>query len=341
MNIKQAKQIPIEAVLRAMQAEEKKAKPDRSEIWYKSPWRAEETASFKIDTVKNLYFDHGEGEGGDIIKLVCRHTGKPVKEALQWLNGFSAAILPEIKTKPSSPRKSTGNSIASPGNRLLKEKTLTNGTLCKYITDRGLTLDLVRKHCREISFKAESGKGGLMYGIGMQNDRKGWEVRAAAGNFKTVVGNKALTSIAAPAPGEIKTLHVFEGWPDFLTMEQMRPRAEDAAVLILNSASMAGEGIEKIKKSERLKNVERILCWFDNDETGKRILMQFADELHELAEVGDMSPNYDGFKDLNEYWTKSPEARKQKGGVKIFDSSASTTIANKGQNKYHAGKPTI
>lgn len=38
-------------------------------VWYKSPFRMEKEASFKIDLRKELWYDFGLGKGGDIITL--------------------------------------------------------------------------------------------------------------------------------------------------------------------------------------------------------------------------------------------------------------------------------
>lgn len=39
---------------------------------YKSPFRDEKTASFKVDFRANLWYDFGTGEGGSIIDLVMK-----------------------------------------------------------------------------------------------------------------------------------------------------------------------------------------------------------------------------------------------------------------------------
>lgn len=38
-------------------------------VWYKSPFRTEKEASFKVDLHKELWYDFGLGRGGDIITL--------------------------------------------------------------------------------------------------------------------------------------------------------------------------------------------------------------------------------------------------------------------------------
>jgi len=37
------------------------------DYWYLSPLRAEKTASFKVNRQVNVWFDHGTGEGGNLI----------------------------------------------------------------------------------------------------------------------------------------------------------------------------------------------------------------------------------------------------------------------------------
>ena len=38
-------------------------------VWYRSPYREEHTPSFKVNPEKNLWFDFGEGKGGNIFAL--------------------------------------------------------------------------------------------------------------------------------------------------------------------------------------------------------------------------------------------------------------------------------
>lgn len=40
-----------------------------NDVWFRSPFRNERTASFKVDTQRNVWFDFGLGKGGDIFHL--------------------------------------------------------------------------------------------------------------------------------------------------------------------------------------------------------------------------------------------------------------------------------
>ena len=46
-----------------------------NDVWFRSPFRNERTASFKVDTQRNVWFDFGLGKGGDIFHLAGELTG--------------------------------------------------------------------------------------------------------------------------------------------------------------------------------------------------------------------------------------------------------------------------
>ena len=46
-----------------------------NDVWFRSPFRNERTASFKVDTQRNIWFDFGLGKGGDIFHLAGELTG--------------------------------------------------------------------------------------------------------------------------------------------------------------------------------------------------------------------------------------------------------------------------
>ena len=55
--------------------------------WYQSPLRQEKTPSFKVDLNKNLWYDFGTGEGGNLIDLVIKLNNYSVPEALAHIGG--------------------------------------------------------------------------------------------------------------------------------------------------------------------------------------------------------------------------------------------------------------
>ena len=67
MTTQEAKQIRIADYLQSLGYTP--VKQQGNSLWYKSPFRQETEASFKVNTDRNLWFDYGLGKGGNIIAL--------------------------------------------------------------------------------------------------------------------------------------------------------------------------------------------------------------------------------------------------------------------------------
>ena len=87
MNIAQAKCIPIGAYLERQGLKPQTSRMGGRELWYHSPIRnGDATPSFKVDTIKNIWYDHGVATGGNIIDLVREICACDVRDALQHLD---------------------------------------------------------------------------------------------------------------------------------------------------------------------------------------------------------------------------------------------------------------
>src|SRR4051812_757381 len=58
-----------------------------NDYWYLSPLRTEKAASFKVNRKLNVWYDHGLGEGGNLIDFGIRYHGCSVKEFVEKVNG--------------------------------------------------------------------------------------------------------------------------------------------------------------------------------------------------------------------------------------------------------------
>ena len=67
MDIEGMKRFPIEDFLARLGHHPVQRRANA--IWYRSPYREEKTPSFKVNPEKNLWFDFGEGKGGNIFAL--------------------------------------------------------------------------------------------------------------------------------------------------------------------------------------------------------------------------------------------------------------------------------
>ena len=83
MRADQARQIPIHHFLERAGIKPAKTVRNGCELWYSSPIReGDANPSFKVDTAKNLWFDHGAARGGNVIDLVVEMRRVTVAEAL-------------------------------------------------------------------------------------------------------------------------------------------------------------------------------------------------------------------------------------------------------------------
>lgn len=112
MNIEQAKSIQLFTLLDKMGF---KPTPKKgNEYLYFSPFRNEKTPSFRVNTHKNVWFDFGEGSGGDTVEFVRTYLkslgkGSSVSESLKWLdeNFNNLEALAQKPKVPKSPPKTT------------------------------------------------------------------------------------------------------------------------------------------------------------------------------------------------------------------------------------------
>ena len=100
MNILEAKQISIVEYLKQLGYQPTKSKC--GQYWFKSPFRSERTASFKVDNNKNEWYDFGVADGGDIILLgKYLFNTSSVSEVLSILSN-QVPCADSIRIKPST-----------------------------------------------------------------------------------------------------------------------------------------------------------------------------------------------------------------------------------------------
>ena len=80
----EARQICLVEYLASLGHQPKKIR--NQDYWYCSPFREEKTASFKVNRQRNIWFDFGEGKGGDIIDFGIQYFRCSVNELLERLS---------------------------------------------------------------------------------------------------------------------------------------------------------------------------------------------------------------------------------------------------------------
>lgn len=115
-------------------------------VWYKSPFRTEKEASFKVDLHKELWYDFGLGKGGDIITLAKEiYRTQDVSRVLRCIEDKRTVLKPATVSCPFEK--------AYPAFKDLKITPLANRILLAYLEERCIDTETARKACKEAHFK--------------------------------------------------------------------------------------------------------------------------------------------------------------------------------------------
>lgn len=204
------------------------------DVWYLSPFRNEKTASFKINTKDNIWYDHGEGVGGNILDFVMKLQRTNFKGSLSFLESNSLSTSSGIITLDSQ-EPSLFDRRKEKQLEVLQIKPLFSYALKNYLKDeRGINLELAYKYLKEVRYKAHEKE---FFALGFPNCSGGWELRSSV--FKGGIGEKDISIISA---GQNR-VHVFEGCMDFLSAITIQGNDRIGDSVILNSTALKNRAI--------------------------------------------------------------------------------------------------
>lgn len=227
-------------------------------VWYKSPFRMEKEASFKIDLRKELWYDFGLGKGGDIITLAKEiYRTDDISHVLRCIEDKRAVLKPVTISCPAEE--------AVPAFQELKIRPLANRILLAYLKERCIDVETAGKICREVSFK-RNGKN--YFAIAFPNISGGYEIRNRF--FKACISPKDITCITNGQ--ETGRCYVFEGFMDFLSFEPAFPLWTKGDCLVLNSVSNLP------KAFSFLSRYDDIYSCLDNDAAGNNTVMAMREK---------------------------------------------------------------
>ena len=210
MNIAQSKKIRIEDVIakQGLAGNFAFEKKQGRELWYLSPFRDEETPSFKIDTEKNRFYDFGNEKRGDTLQYVCDYYNEDVRGGLQRLKEIFGGNVPKNPFKASTTPKKDSKARFE----VKKTKKIIDRDLLGYLDSRDQPPS-GREHLKQVHY-FDNEKKREWRGVGMENVSGGWETKNAF--YSTAIGSKDFSFIQYPK-GQGHALHVFEGFTDALT----------------------------------------------------------------------------------------------------------------------------
>ena len=243
--------------------------------WYLSPLHNENTASFKVNVDKNVWYDFGLGKGGGLATLVnLLYHPNNFQDYLHHLSGIRTSF-------PSTPKTTMEGSEAFSN---VEVKSLANSALLKYLGNRGIAQQVVSQYCKEVHYQ---NRDKSYFAVGFPNRSGGYEIRNAY--FKGCISPKDISVIYK---GD-KDCHVFEGFIDFLSYVVLHG---DCDAVVLNSV------INVPKSIDYLNRFDSVYCHLDNDKAGHNA----TEQIKILCKVNviDASDEYEGAKDLNEFLGK-------------------------------------
>jgi hypothetical protein len=287
MNTLNARKVSLEKVLSYWQISPQKFLGD--DVWYKSPLRpTEKTPSFKINRVKNLWYDHGLGKGGNVIDLVMLYESCSFQDALHHLSNVSSSAHVTIPTSQHE-KEHFQSQVSTQNLTINKIQELENKALMNYLKNRNIPYKLASQYLKEIYFE---NKGKQLFALGFENDQGGYETRNKY--FKGCLGTKAITYLSA-LDGTQKQLAIFEGFMDFLSyLALLKVDKYNGHVIVLNSIALKEKALQKISELGSIK----VDGFLDNDPSGLAASQYFQKHLENFTSWSD---RFLPSKDVNEY----------------------------------------
>ncbi len=251
---------------------------------YHAPYREDPNASLKVDFRQNLWHDYGTSQGGSIIDLVMRIKGCSAYEAMAHLAEGKVITL-----VPSFFHRATTTTATNPTStrHILSISEELPLHLQSYLREvRKINLAVSSSYLRHIRY--EVGKREYS-AIGFSNRAGGYELRDEK-TFKGTIAPKDISLIQ----GDIsEKLCLFEGFIDFLSYLTMKGK-ETAPCLVLNSVSNLPRAIAYLHEN----GIDSVRAFLDKDDAGQKALQALQSA---RINVEDMSRQYVGYKDFNEY----------------------------------------
>ena len=278
--IKEIKSIPLAAFLSRLGHEPAARKGTR--LWYKSPFRQEQTPSFKVETTLNCWYDFGIGKGGNIIDLAAElYQSTDLRYLMRYI--VDSCPVPSVQTVASSfaPRHS------APSMERIEVVPLEHRALVAYLQERGIPAHIAKAKCREAHYSVN---GQSYFAAVFENVSGGCELRNRY--FKGCRGRKDISYLPWARDGPSTECAVFEGFIDYLSALALSI-ISGADAIILNSVVNVNKAVP------HLKGYSAINCYLDNDNAGQTALAELTAIYG--STVIDRSTLYSEFNDLNDF----------------------------------------
>lgn len=276
LSISEAKNLDIVSYLSSLGFEPSKVKSN--DYWYHSPFRNEKNPSFKVNRRLNKWYDHGIGQGGNLIDFAILYHHCTIPELLENLSNHFSFQQPVLHLASSKTER--GKQI-----KILKDSIISSAPLLRYLQQRNIPMSISTQYCREVHYLLHDK---VYYGIGFKNDSGGFEIRNPY--FKASSSPKGITTFDK---GKDQVI-VFEGFMDFLSFKTIHEKVSEDIFnfVILNSISLF-ESARSFMEKHHL-----ISLYLDRDTAGQNCT-RYAISLSNRYR--DESSLYENYKDFNDW----------------------------------------
>jgi len=266
------------------------SKKSGQERFFLSPIRdSDSDPSFSVNDSKGFWYDHGSGQGGNVIdlgKLVFKTNSIPkvVEEIEKLYNGHPSFSFSQRELAPK---------VYIPKHEIVNVKDLGhNAAITDYIASRGvINAALSSKLLKEVYYDHIDDKGSKKryFGVGWQNASEGYDVRSKYG--KICIAKKDLLF----KEGSNSKVSIFEGMFNYLSALEKDPSLINNNLIVLNSLSMVNRAITLVKASGSIKDID---LYFDNGSGGRKMTGEFQKQLPQAADRSYLYQGYDDYNDM-------------------------------------------
>lgn len=250
----------------------------------------QKTGSISVKEAGNLWYDHSQGIGGDIIQAVQVFEKKSFKEALQLLSR-ETPDLHTIRTilKPEVENKQVKLQITSIVN------IIQHPALVQYLHFRGLKVNDITDIGCEVHWRRGSSHS---FGIGFKNSSLGYAVRS-----KYFKGNINGGGISEFTIGERPNLiNVFEGNIDLVSFKKLNP-GQMFTGIALNSTANLGEILCQRLSRLSIENGMKVCFYLDKGKGGRDATEKGLKLIQGSVDRSSFYIDAD-FNDVNDFLTK-------------------------------------
>jgi len=270
--------------------------------WFFSPFRMEQTPSFKVSTGLfgiDLFWDYGTGEHGNLVDFCCLYYNLTPKELYHQIRSNAESFLFDQPTKALKSANQKEKSFDGTGLMVRAVQPIAHPSLMQYLRSRAILPEIYNQFCKEVHYQVGQRS---YFAVGFSNDQGGWELRNPY--FKGASSPKCYSLVAAGA----ETVIVFEGFMDFLSFLTIKQKAPDylqvlptqSDYLILNSLALWNKALSL------LKSYSTVNLMLDRDPQGR---MKTKEALAISKKFLDRCDLFVGAKDINDWLIKQEQLR--------------------------------